>query len=1157
MTASSSPPTPILERLKYWADTRGNELAVAFPTRSAATVELTWSDVYQQLENASAHLHARGVTPGDVVLILTASPREQILSFLGALRCGALPSVLSYPSIKQSEARFLDTFRPIAASCGARFLLGSREFEPVVGDAAKQIGFVPITSLATPAPGAPPPMPRPERLFLQYSSGTTGLRKAVIITQKLFDTYVSSWLGCLEFTKADRIASWLPLYHDMGLVGTFLITMWSGAFAFHLSPFEWLKDPISILQQISKYKATFCWMPNFAYKFLCARVTDAEMEGVRLDSMRAFINGGEVIRADSVRAFYHRFKAFGLKKNAMQTSWGLAEALMGVTQTSFDRPARIDRVDAEELLSNRRAVPADSYTNKVLEPVTSGRAGPGAQVRIAGATEDRVVGEIEILTNSMADGYNGASKWPEESVTPDGWFRTGDLGYLADGDLFVTGRKKDLIIHCGVNLHPADLEEIVDDVPGVKPGRCVAFGLPDEETGTERVVVMAETVEDGDIDDATVIRAIREAIRAKMGVPVADVALSKLGSLVKSTSGKLSRAANRDAYLARTVAAPVVSDAVGEIVAGPVDGDAHVKAIIDIWKSVLKNVPKIGRDDDFVQLGGDSLANADVASRVRRTWGVDLSLQTLFEARTPARQAAAVAAARASGATARSAPAPTKFVQTSLGVTGAVGSLAATFDEMSRIGAQLVFEKGAPPAVRAIEGRLPAALSSELGAQAAALASAFESVGDGRYLALAPFQARLLKAYANPNFNISGAMRIHGAIDPARLDAAFRAVAERNDALRMVFPMVAGRVFSRVVRDPSIRFDVVDFTKLSAEDAERSIAERGARTRDDGVFEFSGGPLLHVELFQLAPNDHVLLLVANHATQDGLSFPYMFDDVSAAYRGNAIPERPQYSDALAIEQTVYTAPITEERTKAWKARFTGFPEAFTLARKDAARASTGPRHGELVERDIGVDLVEALTKIASVETVSLATLLLGAFESSIVKTTGQVEVLHGVTALNRNPTTEGAIGSFGKGNPCHFRLGGKSFREILRHVNERVHWLLDNDSPQLTRFLQENQVPGTLVNFNYISIPSKRLALDLPDVRCAGMEWFRRGSKTHPMLRDMALFAVHRPEGGIRLNCAYDTAIHDKATVDRFVETFMSTLHDLAKDASGTLAAKP
>ncbi len=1156
MTTATPPASlHLLDRIQHWAETRGDKLAVAFPSRGAPAVEMTWSQLHDRVEALASRLIATGVVPGDTVLVLTASPREQILCFLGVLRCGALPSVLSYPSIKQSEARFLHTFRPIAAACGARFLLGSREFEAVIGDDAKQIGFLPIGDLdALPRGPLPANLPRPERLFLQYSSGTTGLRKGIIISQTVFEAYLP---GALQLSHDDCMASWLPLYHDMGLVGMFLLPMWAGVPAFHLSPFEWLKDPALLLQCIQKYKGTICYMPNFAYKFLAARITEADMEGVRLDTVRAFFNGGEVVRADTIRIFLHRFKQYGVRPNAMHASWGLAEALLALTQTPLDRPARIDRVDAEELLARRRAVPADSLTATVLEPVSSGRAGLGVELRIGGATEDRIVGEIEARSVALADGYNGASKWPDETMTPDGWFRTGDLGYLADGDLFVTGRKKDLIIHCGVNLHPVDLEEIVDDVPLIKPGRTVAFGVPDAESGTERVVIMAETRDATGVDQEQLVRIIREAVRAQMGVPVSDVALSKPGTLVKSTSGKLSRAANREAYLARAVQLPRIADTVADIVAGAIEADADVQAIVELWKSVLRGVTRIARDDDFIQLGGDSLGLANVAARIRTTFGVEVSLQTLFEARTPARQAAAIDAARAAGVAQPGPAADAVFAVAPIGAASVPnGSLEALLDDMARVGAQLVLEGGAL-GVRGVEGRLPETLAREIAAHGATLREALTSVGDGRFMPLAPFQERLLKAYANPNFNIAGALRMSGPLDPSRLESAFRALAERNDSLRMVFPKVRGRLFARVVAPPSVAFEHIDLSKLSTAEAELEIEAQGRRTRDDGVFRFDSGPLMVLKLFRLGAAEHCLLFVTNHATQDGLSFPYIFDDVATLYRGGVPASRRQYSDALLLEQHTYSSPIPEAKLQAWRERFAGLPAPFTLARPEASRQASGPRQGELLIRDIAPDVVTSLAKIAASESVSLASLLLGVFEASIARATGRDDIVHGVTALNRSPATEGAIGSFGKGNPCRFLLGGRSIRDIVFHVNERVLWLLDNDSPQLTRFLSESKVPPTLVNFNYISISSERLALDLPDIRCKGIEWFRRGSKGHPMLRDMAVFAVHRSDGGIRMNCSYDVAIHDLGVVEGFMDTYASMLHELLRDARGTLASTP
>lgn len=458
--------------------------------------------------------------------------------------------------------------------------------------------------------------------------------------------------------------------------------------------------------------------------------------------------------------------------------------------------------------------------------------------------------------------------------------------------------------------------------------------------------------------------------------------------------------------------------------------------------------------------------------------------------------------------------------------------------------------------VYTLKGALPNELRAAISAAKPALVAALRAEGGGPIIPLAAFEERLIHAYANPNFNIAGMFRLQGDVDLRRLERAFAELALRNDALRMTFPRVDGHLCARIEPAPSLGFEVTDLTHLSAAEQEARVDEIAKKTRDEGVFDFVRGPLLRLQVLKCGPTDHVVVFVTNHATQDGISVEYIFADVALLYAGKTPPRRAQFSDALLVEQNEYVKPIDAATAATWSKKYEGKPAPFTLARPDAKPAS--PRQGEHVEVDIEPDVVARLRAVAAADQSSLATMLVAVFELTIARTTHADDILHGLTAFNRSARAHDAIGSFGKGNPCRFVLrGARSVRDVMARANEEIQWLLDNDSPRFTRWIAESKFSPTLVNFNYVSMPAVPQAIDLPGVRSTPMRLIRKGTHTHPMLRDMALFIVNRADGGLLANCAYDLTIHDGAMVRTFLDTYRRMLLDLAERPKDVLAAAP
>ncbi len=417
--------------------------------------------------------------------------------------------------------------------------------------------------------------------FLQHSSGTTGLQKGVALSHVAVLNQLAAYSNTLSLRENDVVVSWLPLYHDMGLIAGFLLPLMQGLPLVLMSPFDWVQHPALLFRAIHDHRATLCWLPNFAYNHCARRIRRRDSEGLSAASMRLFVNCSEPVRHDSHALFLERFAANDVRPEMLGVSYAMAENTFAVTQTPPGRPARLDFVDPVALatMGYAQPVPAESEKGSVsptgeagsaiadthsgyaidstgeqtlLSPrVSCGPPIPNTELRILDddgrPLPDRFVGQIAIRSDCLLTGYYRRDDLPP--FTAGGWFLTGDRGYVAEGEVYVVGRSKDLIINAGKNIYPGDIEAIVNEVTGVHAGRAVAFGVADEREGTELVAVIAETQASDAAARQAISRAIRAAVAQQAAVTLSYVHLVGPRWLLKTSSGKLARAANRDKWL--------------------------------------------------------------------------------------------------------------------------------------------------------------------------------------------------------------------------------------------------------------------------------------------------------------------------------------------------------------------------------------------------------------------------------------------------------------------------------------------------------------------------------------------------------------------------------------------------------------------------------
>lgn len=522
---------------------------------------LSWRELIQGAAGCARALAAAGVRPDEVVVLILQHGPALVQSFLGALLHGSIPSIMPFLTEKldpeqyrRSLAALIEITRPAAVITDPGFADEVQAAAPAGSSLRAVLLADAITPDPAPDPAALAGLDRPPEsiCLLQHSSGTTGLQKGVALSHQAVLNQVDVYGRVIGMSPADVVVSWLPLYHDMGLIAGFLMPLLVNAPLVLMSPFDWVRAPARLLQAVTRHRGTLSWLPNFAYNFCATKIRDRDLEGVDLSSWRAVINCSEPMRLASHQAFLERFQPYGLAPQALATCYAMAENVFAVTQGGIEAPVNVDRVDARALVVERIARPA-SDGREILPMLSAGPPIPNTRVRVVdddGADlGERRIGEIALQSDCMLTGYYHRDDLTARAFR-DGWYVTGDLGYLAGGQVYITGRKKDLIIVGGKNVYPQDLEELAGQVPGVHPGRVVAFGVFNEAAGTEEVVLLAEA----DHADPDERRRIADGIRARVtrGSDVAPRAVRIVEPrwLLKTSSGKVARGANRDKYLA-------------------------------------------------------------------------------------------------------------------------------------------------------------------------------------------------------------------------------------------------------------------------------------------------------------------------------------------------------------------------------------------------------------------------------------------------------------------------------------------------------------------------------------------------------------------------------------------------------------------------------
>ncbi len=947
--------------------------------------------------------------------------------------------------------------------------------------------------------------------FLQYTSGSTGSPKGVMIGHDNLLHNQRMIQEAFGHTDEATVLGWLPLYHDMGLIGNVLQPLYLGRPCVLLSPVHFMQRPFRWLSAISRYRATTSGAPNFAYDLCVRQVSEGERASLDLSSWSVAFNGAEPIHPGTLDRFIDTFGPCGFRREAFYPCYGLAEATLFVSGGARGRAPVQRSVDKEALAQARLVDSVDERAARRL--VGCGVSGLGQEVRIVDpeACTDRpegAVGEIWVKGPSVARGY-----WNRRDATVhtfgaavaesgDGPFlRTGDLGVMKDGELFVVGRLKDLIIIRGRNHYPHDIEATVQGVhPALRAGGGAAFSVEVEDD--ERLVVVQELGGRAGLDVDAVIADIRRAVTEHHEVQVHAVVLIKQGTLPKTSSGKVQRRLCREKFLAneldtiRTVLQSGGEPGAEVSLRGPADSVAE--AIAGIWAQVLGRT-SVGPDDNFFALGGDSLRGTQVLVRLRELYDVELSLESLFDAPS-------------------------------------VAGLASLVESHRVIDPPAIGQPSGPVRERRTDV-MPLSYSQE------------------RFWFLDQLSPD------SPFNNIPAALHIAGPLDVGALERALAEIVRRHDILRAVFVLDGGRPGQRVAPSSDGALPVDDLSAFSGTDREerlgRVMADEARR-----LFDLSRGPVMRTRLLRLGESEHVLLLTIHHIAADGWSMRVLSRELSRLYGAflaglpSPLPALPvQYVDMVLRQRELADGEEWKKQERYWRRQLEGAPRTLALPfdfARPAVQGQSGARHAWTIERDIGarIDAFSRTHRCSSFMT------LLAAFDLLLSRYSGQSDFCVGTPVANRGKLdSEDLIGCFVNTVALRADLSGDPpFTELLERVRKTVLSAQAHQDVPFERLVEVLQIPRSL---SHTPIYQVMMVLeDNPPDLCqlSGCDVRRMATTTGTSAFDLTLELTTQPDGSMSAVLEYSTDLFAGETMARMAAHFEALLRQIVRRPQARLS---
>ncbi|MEN8131325.1 MAG: AMP-binding protein [Pseudomonadota bacterium] len=525
--------------------------ALAFYEPSGKYTWRSYAELYEAGLSRAKALSAKGLRPGEVCILIPENDEFSTTNLMAVLILGAIPVLSAPPIVRGHHSNLKAVLRYLLRKTQARMVITSIHLEALLEELPKTHNKVQFifgeAKLGNDSATADKVCHFPDPgtvVAMQLTSGTTGFPKICVWNHTRVLAALDGMVEGMGTTKNDVFVNWTPLYHDMGLVNNFLFCMVQDIPLVMMSTFEFVKNPVIWLKALTDVGATMTWSPNFGYAIAANWVRDDQLEGVRLDRVRAFWNAAERIHLETIETFHRRFSGHGVSMQALKTNFGMAENVGGATFSDPQGMFAVEHLNADTLFKHGKAMVvqrSDSGPSKTVTAVGVGRPYPGLELKIISrkhrALGDGEVGEVAFVSPSRMLGYLSNAKETKKAIKGE-LLRTGDLGYQRNGELFWLGRLKERINLNGKKYDPSDFEKALLGVEGLRKGCFAVFGVDDEQAGTQRLIIVAEKRDTSPVPEQTIMRNIAGSINRQLGVKVSEAILLGEGSMTKTSSGK-------------------------------------------------------------------------------------------------------------------------------------------------------------------------------------------------------------------------------------------------------------------------------------------------------------------------------------------------------------------------------------------------------------------------------------------------------------------------------------------------------------------------------------------------------------------------------------------------------------------------------------------
>ncbi|WP_085694736.1 MULTISPECIES: non-ribosomal peptide synthetase [unclassified Pseudomonas] len=1088
----ASPGEPSAERLAFTYLDDGDSVSGS----------LTYAQLDHKARSLAAHLQ-RLTRPGDRVLLVYPPCLEYIIAFYACVYAG----VIAVPALSPANAKTLPRLQLLAVDSQPALALTldkvSGALDRMTADSEADCPLTGLTWLASDTLDDAsehwqhPPTVASDIVFLQYTSGSTGAPKGVMVSNANLLANVELSKRTYGIREQDVFVSWLPPHHDFGLIGAIILPVYLASHCVQFPPAAFVMRPFRWLKLIADYRARVTGGPNFAFQLCVQRISAAQKQSIDLSCLDIAVNGAERIRPATLRSFVEAFAECGLQPQSMIPAYGMAESVLLVSANTRTAAGQLPKIrsisksalesgrvepqphaaDAVEVVATGTVVTAD-HQLAIFHPQTAVRLGP------------EQVGEVWISGPSTARGYwrrEEESRVFHTRATDDDarWFRTGDLGFVSEGELYITGRLKEVMIFSGRNIYPQDIEITVEALdPAFRANGCAAFSIEDGES-TQLVVVQELEARHQPDTDTLVARLQAELAERHEVFDLSALLLVKTGAIPRTSSGKIQRTRCRQLFqdaAIKTVWAWHRQDRADDQEAQDDPALADIEAALSaIWQATLDR-PEISSSDSFFQLGGHSLLATQMMLEVRKRFDVELPLSTLFHSPTLRAMARAIASASA-----HSAP--------------------------------------ALPAIVRATGNDPLPLS----------------YAQQRFWFLDQYQPE------NPFYSLPLALDIEGPVDPQVVQQALDTLVERHMPLRTLFDSEGGVLRQRILPALHIPLERIDLSRpADIDDAIRREAHR--------PFNLSQGPLIRACLLRSAPQRHVLLLTLHHIICDGWSSQVLEREFLAIYdalaRGHAVALPPlaiDYADYAVWEQQHLSGQWLEQRLAFWREHLSGAPTALDLP-TDFARQDGHTQEGAVKTVEVPPALARQLETFAQRHDATLFMVLLSAMTVLLHRMTGQDDLCLGVMSANRPQGTEGLVGNFINVVPLRSRVPADAcFAALLESTAQRLLSTYDQQIPFeliLKHLAPSRQATGTpyaqvVMNFHseLAQTPPRQAG---PEDRRISLTGHHAGSIHHAAFE--LKIEVHNAGGRLELACEYNTGLYSAQSVERLLDHYLLLL---------------